>query len=352
MIVPRSGRFGVRVYEEGKYRWIGTYESEADAHEAEAAAKLRPAKQVPTVKQWADVWLSDYARPAPATQRTYRYAVKQIVARIGSRRMDDIDRPEARKIAGEVPRNTVYVARTMWADAVGDGVCEHNPWTGMRLRGSPGRKDIDALTPEEIASLARSAEEVHGEYGREAAAIIVTLAYTTMRPAELCALRWSDVDFERDEIRVVLSLDALGNEKSRKKGVACVIALAPQVRTALAGVPRRTDSPHVFHSIRGRRLNKSNIQYQWGKVRAHWMGAGGRETTLYELRHAGATLLIEAGLDPSQVALQLGHRDGGRLVTRLYGHPNEDRVRDRIRMAYGSMTDPLETQERRKGAAA
>jgi integrase len=56
----------------------------------------------------------------------------------------------------------------------------------------------------------------------------------------------------------------------------------------------------------------------------------------YELRHARATPPIERGLAPYVVANQLGHTDGGALVQRLYGHPSERGMRDRIRLAFGS----------------
>jgi hypothetical protein len=34
--------------------------------------------------------------------------------------------------------------------------------------------------------------------------------------------------------------------------------------------------------------------------------------------------------------VQLGHTDGGRLVMTLYGHPNEDRARDRLDIAFAA----------------
>ena len=39
-------------------------------------------------------------------------------------------------------------------------------------------------------------------------------------------------------------------------------------------------------------------------------------------------------LEPHVIAEQLGHRDGGRLVVELYGHPDKARARRRIREAY------------------
>ena len=53
----------------------------------------------------------------------------------------------------------------------------------------------------------------------------------------------------------------------------------------------------------------------------------------HELRHFAATWYLELGLTPADVALQLGHRDGGKLVMEVYAHPSERKARDRIAAA-------------------
>jgi integrase len=335
-IVPRNGKFGVKVWDSGqkRYRWIGSYDTEAEAAQAERDASLKPGKDVPTVEQWGRVWLSDYAREAPSTQRSYRYAVGQIQKTLGSRKISEISRPEARRIANGWPRATARIARTMWADAVRDGICDLNPWTNLRLETPKGRKDIDALTEQEIAELADLAAELSGDYGTEASAIILTLAYTGMRPGELCALRRSDLDLNGLEVVVQRSLDVTGREKSPKNGLARRVILPSTAAEAIALVPERIGSPYLFHTVRGRRLTKGTLAYFWRNVRAGWVARGGRPIDLYELRHACATMLVERGLNVGDVAFQLGHRDGGRLVMTLYGHPGEDAIRDRLKMAH------------------
>jgi hypothetical protein len=42
-------------------------------------------------------------------------------------------------------------------------------------------------------------------------------------------------------------------------------------------------------------------------------------------------------LPPHQIALQLGHQDGGRLVRELYGHPDAAIARQRLRGAVRSI---------------
>jgi integrase len=54
----------------------------------------------------------------------------------------------------------------------------------------------------------------------------------------------------------------------------------------------------------------------------------------YELRHFCATHLLELGVSHADVAVQLGHTDGGALVMSTYGHPSEDGARERLKRAY------------------
>jgi hypothetical protein len=67
--------------------------------------------------------------------------------------------------------------------------------------------------------------------------------------------------------------------------------------------------------------------HRWKVVRSM---AGRPGLDFYELRHCAATMLLERGMTPWDVAIPLGHQDGGRLVTSLYGHPSEVAARERL----------------------
>ncbi len=228
-IVARKGRFGVKVWDQGakRYRWVGSFDTEAEARLAEADALPQPTHASPTVEQWGRIWLTDYARDAAATRQVYAQAVKWITGAIGRLRLDELDRPAARRLANTWPRNTTAVARTMWEDARRDGVCQENPWANLRLRQSRGRKDIVALTESEVHDLAEVAEVAHGKYGLEGRAMILVLAYTGVRPGELCALRWDDLDARERELHVRRSLDVTGSEKLPKSGKQRIITVPP-----------------------------------------------------------------------------------------------------------------------------
>ena len=69
----------------------------------------------------------------------------------------------------------------------------------------------------------------------------------------------------------------------------------------------------------------------------------------YELRDAAATMPLERGVTPWEVAIQLGQRDGGQLVMALYGHPSEAGARARVLAAWDAVEGPTPLRARTAG---
>jgi integrase len=95
----------------------------------------------------------------------------------------------------------------------------------------------------------------------------------------------------------------------------------------------RSESPFVFTTLRATHYTATSRIHHWNRVRAA-AGLGG--TTLYlATRHYwGWYALNVLELEPHVIAEQLGHRDGGKLVVQLYGHPDKSRARRKIREAH------------------
>jgi integrase len=98
-----------------------------------------------------------------------------------------------------------------------------------RQRGSSG---IEVFTPEEVLALVREADS------EQDAAIYLTAAFTGLRRGELVALRWRDVDFAAQRIRVCGSY-AGGRLTTPKSGKVRSVPLAPAVAEALARLGQR-----------------------------------------------------------------------------------------------------------------
>jgi len=227
--------------------------------------------------------------------------------------------------------------RAMFSDARRAGLVDLNPFAGLGLLGSRGRKDLDVLTRSEVERLAECGIEVwSGEVGLSMRALVLTAAFVGMRPAELYGLRWSDLDLRNDEVRVERQYSA----KSRtfelpKNGQKRTIVLTAPAKVALLGMPRPVNPDElIFRGSRGGPLTGRTQHYYWHPVRSRF---GRPSMDLYELRHfCGAWLFNDLELPAQDVAHQLGHTDGGALVQRLYGHPSDKLARERIKRASGA----------------
>src|SRR3954454_10663653 len=155
-------------------------------------------------------------------------------------------------------------------------------------------------------------------------------------PGELFALERSDIG--HDEVTIRQSLDGTGQLKRPKNGKERVVTLPPPARDALLTFPARIDQPWLFVTPRGRQFQKSSLLYYWNPVRAAF---GRPRMDFYELRHFCATHLLELGVAHADVAVQLGHTDGGALVMSTYGHPSEAGARARLKRAYAASVTAL-----------
>ena len=124
MILKRSGKYAVSVYDPAlkRKRWIGTYQTLKEAREAERdAGRRKLSSSRMTYREFVERWLVDYARPAAATRRNYRYGLRGFVEDFGHVRLADLDRPTARAWALKHPRSNVRAARAMLNDAINEG---------------------------------------------------------------------------------------------------------------------------------------------------------------------------------------------------------------------------------------
>jgi integrase len=171
------------------------------------------------------------------------------------------------------------------------------------------------------------------------ATAIALAAVTGCRRGELCALRWSDVDRERNAIRVSRSLTVIrtnvaeGPTKTHAhRWVAIDAALAAllakrragqehfasRVGTALpADAYVLSRSPNGLSPCKPDGLTQAYVRV------AKSLGLSGH---FHELRHFAATVAIASGADVRTVAGRLGHADPS-VTLRVYSHALEARHR-------------------------
>jgi integrase len=202
--------------------------------------------------------------------------------------------------------------------AVHDGVIARNPVAGTRIRRTEVAEERP-LDPDQVLTLLAAARETMWHTP-------LTVAVSTgLRPGELLGLTWADVNLEARTLRVrqaverfdgSLHVTGVKTQRSRRtiplSGLA-VVALNEQRTRAGAVLP----TAYVLPSTSGGPIEPRNLTRAFKKVAAR---AGlPRETRLYDLRHACASLLLAAGEHPRVVADLLGHSTT-RLTMDSYSH--------------------------------
>ncbi len=177
--------------------------------------------------------------------------------------------------------------------------------------------DIDVFSPEEVMALVRAAAF------EQDAAIYLTAAFTGLRRGELLALRWRDVDFSGQVIRVRASY-AEGALTTPKSGKVRSVPMAPDVAEALAKLGQRprwtVDDDLVFVGQAGSYLDGRALRRRYDSALKR---ADLRKLRFHDLRHTFGTRMI-AKADIRRVQEWMGHADIQTTMKYLHYAPREE----------------------------
>lgn len=342
-IRKRGDRWVTTIYINGKRRWLSApTRPDLENKIAEAIAQRRHAERTSEpCDVFVERWTRDYPRRKVSTDLNNQERVSKFGKDFAGVLLTDVTRQDARAWALQ-NRSRWKNVRAMFTDAVRDGLATENPFLNLRLQSNTrGRRDLVAPTEQDVERLAEIACEVHGDYGlRVYSNMILAAAYTGLRPAELYALRWSDIDWHRATITVerqynqrTATITTPKNDKGR------VIQLLPVAHRALNAVPRQRDE--VFFTPQGRMFTGRVQGYYWRPVKAAF---GRPDLDWYALRHAFGTMLAQRGVGAPEIALMMGHQDGGKLALSTYIHVQAKDARARVAAAFGSNVVELERE--------
>lgn len=292
-----------------------------------------------TLGEYLDRWLAESAAPriAPRTLEGYRASLdKWVRPALGARRLDQLRPLDIQGLYTRIHETAsahavVHTHRPLSAalrQAVRWRMLPSNPAEGVRLPREP-RREMCALTAPQAAALQRELST------RRRGLVFVFALATGMRPGEIQALRWADLDFEHGAASVRQSLVLLkggawefGEPKTKLS--RRTIPLPAQLVTALRR-HRAAQAEHrlqlgdayldldlVFASETGGPLDAQNLAQRVLKKALKAAGLPDR-FRFYDCRHTCATLLLQAGENPKVVSERLGHSTIAFTLER-YGH--------------------------------
>lgn len=195
--------------------------------------------------------------------------------------------------------------------AVDRGLLLDNP--ARHIKRKPFKhSEILVPTREQFGRLITSMRDTNGEFGtqgkgQDAADLVELLAYSGCRQAEATSLRWEDVDFKSHTITINGT-----KSDSSKRTIPMTDALRKLLKRLKAnGKPQPNDTI-------------SQIQDAKKCLHTTCRKLGIPSFTHHDFRHFFATTCIESGVDIPTISRWLGHKDGGALAMRVYGHLRQD----------------------------
>ena len=202
---------------------------------------------------------------------------------------------------------TVGVLRAIFNVAMANEVIFRNP--GMRIKRAKVRLKILVLPePHQFEQFVAELEKGAGRFSIDCANLVHFLAFGGFRISESANITWADCDFEKKEI--VVRGDP---ETGTKNWSIRRVPMIPEMLTLLRRL--RTDRPHESGDARVMRVREcQKAMDRAAKV------VGMSRITHHDLRHLFATRCIESGVDIPTVSRWLGHKDGGALAMKVYGH--------------------------------
>jgi Site-specific recombinase XerD len=203
--------------------------------------------------------------------------------------------------------NTLALLGHVLNVAIEAGVIYSNPAAALK-RAAIRTKEIALPSTEKFNALLEQMRAGHSRDSSNCADFALGLAATGMRKGEANALEWRDIDFDAGEI-VVRGDPETGTKNWELRRVP----LIPDARALFQRMrSERADEPLDAKVFLVRESQKS-IDRACKKVRTD-------RITHHDLRHLFATRCIESGVDIPTVSRWLGHKDGGALAMKTYGH--------------------------------
>src|SRR5450631_92128 len=306
-----------------------------------AVVTSRPSAK--TFRDYPDLWQGSIGEKAAATREDYKKILNRVwLPSLGDKPIAAIRYSDLLVVLAEFPamtgktrNNNLIPLRGVFALAKKDHAIDDDPATGLE------NSKVQTAEPDpfELAEV----EHILADLAEHTSAPIVnyfTAAFFTgIRPSELIAIRWSDVDFSRRTVRVQRAIVRGKAKATTKTNTVRDVDLNDRALAAFEAQRQHTQlaGGQVFNNpVTGRAW--ADIQMQWEIWAVCLRRCKIRYRVPYQTRHTFATLALHvAGARPGYVARQLGHANTGMLFkvySKWIDGANNERERAKLDAAF------------------
>lgn len=277
-------------------------------------------KYIPTAGQglllseYLDNWIEAKKKTIKAsTYLSYSKACKLIIKEFHGTYLSDLKRSAIKLWLSKLTTtnknitNLQSVLRSALQDAVDDDIIEINPLYGWKYTNKEAPKKEDDVDPFSVDEQRDILSALDGQNRN----MFEVFFWTGLRPSELIALEWDDIDFRRNIIKVTKALTQASDDFESTKtraGNREVKILAPAMNALI--------------NQKAYTLLKNKEIFQNPKTNERWIGdrpirngvwrpalrkAKVRYRRPYQTRHTYASMMLTAGESIAWLAKQLGH---------------------------------------------
>jgi integrase len=199
------------------------------------------------------------------------------------------------------------VLKAIFNVGVEAGSVYRNPADGLK-RARVRAKELNLPSYEQFQKFVTNLEAGGGRDSHNCADLVRFLAFGGFRKSEASNITWADCDFAKGEI--VVRGDP---ETGTKNWTVRRVPMIPDMRQLLEHL--KSEHPEAGPASPVMRVRECQKAMDRAAT-----AIGMERITHHDLRHLFATLCIESGVDIPTVSRWLGHKDGGALAMKVYGH--------------------------------
>ena len=265
--------------------------------------------------KFADFWKMYCAdmetRLREHTMRTKKYIVElKILPYFGNKRVNDITAADIRQWQNELIKmgySPTYLKtinnqlRAIFNYAVRYYDLKSNPCVKAGSMGKSKAEEMDFWTGEEFRKFIDSVMNKRLSY-----MAFMTLYWTGMRMGELLALNPKDIDLEKRTISITKSYQRLGKKDvitppktpKSKRVITIPEFLAADIKDYMDSLYDLQENDRLFP------ITKYYLEHE---MQRGIKESGVKRIRVHDLRHSHASMLIELGFSPLEIANRLGH---------------------------------------------
>jgi integrase len=290
------------------------------------------------VAEYVEQWLERRkAETSPGTQRRYQNAIDKWLEFLGpnaDRGLEEVTEAQVfafrdARVNGSatLTANTeLKILKMIFRSARRERYLFEDPAEGVKTLKNRSNFARRPFSIDELRAVLALADE-------EWQSLIKFGLYTGPRLGDLAMLTWSQIDLERDEIRLT----------TRKTGKQLLIPIAQPLREHLLGLtlgddPRSPVHPRAHATVSAQFERVGTLSNQFADLlvaaglrepqphRSRGIGRGGKRTELelsfHSLRHTAVSLLKDAGVPDSVVQALVGHESAA--MSHRYTHVGKE----------------------------